>query len=170
MRRVFVIFVVLISVVLGSVSIGACESTKIGCVTVGKVFDEYEKTKEYDKQLEAQFKEKQKELEKVLADIRRLSDELELLSEKGKKEKQDEIDSKVQELRKFDAGVRKELNRQRDNFLKEIIKEIYVTVEEYAKKEKFTIVVRKEGMVIYSKDAIDLTDEIIKIMNERHKK
>ncbi|MBM3252781.1 MAG: OmpH family outer membrane protein, partial [Candidatus Omnitrophica bacterium] len=71
---------------------------------------------------------------------------------------------------RFDTDVREELTRQRDNFLKEIIKEIYAIVEEYGQKEKYTMIIRSEGMIIYGDKGIDLTGQITKILNERYKK
>ncbi len=163
-------FVVLAVFIFSSASLVFSEAPKVGYINLGKIFDEYEKTKEYDKTLEAKGSEKQKERDKLVNDIKHLKDELELLSEKGKEEKQNQIDSKVTELKKFDTEVREALTRQRDNFLKEIIKEIYATVEEYGQKEKYTMIVRSEGMVIYGDKNADMTDQIIKILNERYKK
>ncbi len=164
------VFMVLIVFVFGYTSAGYAEALKMGYVNLGKIFDEYEKTKEYDKVLESQGGQKQKERDKLVNEVKRLKDELELLSDKGKEEKQNQIDSKVTELRKFDTEVREELNRQRDNFLKEILKEIQATVEEYGQKEKYTMIVRSEGMVIYGDKNVDLTEQVIKVLNERYKK
>lgn len=164
------IFMALIVFIFGYTSAGYAEALKMGYVNLGKIFDEYEKTKEYDKVLESQGGQKQKERDKLVNEVKRLKDELELLSDKGKEEKQNQIDSKVTELRKFDTEVREELNRQRDNFLKEILKEIQATVEEYGQKEKYTMIVRSEGMVIYGDKNVDLTEQVIKVLNERYKK
>jgi outer membrane protein len=164
------IFIILLVFVFGYTNAGYSETLKVGYVNLGKIFDEYEKTKEYDKVLESQGGQKQKERDKLVNEIKRLKDELELLSDKGKEEKQNQIDSKVTELRKFDTDVREELSRQRDNFLKEILKEIQATVEEYGQKEKYTMIVRSEGMVIYGDKSVDLTDQVIKVLNERYKK
>jgi len=168
--RSFVAFAVLIVFIFNNVGVVFSETFKIGYVNLGKVFDEYEKTKEYDKTLEIKGSEKRKERDKLVNDIKRLRDELELLSDKGKEDKQTQIDSKVTELKRFDTDVREELTRQRDNFLKEIIKEIYAIVEEYGQKEKYTMIIRSEGMIIYGDKGIDLTGQITKILNERYKK
>ena len=164
------IFIILIVFVFGYTNAGYAETLKMGYVNLGKIFDEYEKTKEYDKVLESQGGQKQKERDKLVNEIKRLKDELELLSDKGKEEKQNQIDSKVTELRKFDTDVREELSRQRDNFLKEILKEIQATVEEYGQKEKYTMIVRSEGIIIYGDKSVDLTEQVIKVLNERYKK
>lgn len=168
--RSFTTVIVLVIFIFSAAGLTFSEPLKIGYINLGKIFDEYEKTKEYDKTLEAKGTEKQKERDKLVNDIKRLKDELELLSEKGREEKQNQIDSKVTELKKFDTEVRETLTRQRDNFLKEIIKEIYATVEEYGQKEKYTMIIRAEGMVIYGDKGVDMTDQIIKILNERYKK
>lgn len=166
----FTTFIVLAVFIFSGTGLVFSETLKIGYVNLGKIFDEYDKTKEYDKTLEVKGTEKQKERDKLVSDIKRLKDELELLSDKGKEEKQSQIDSKVTELKKFDTEVRETLTRQRDNFLKEIIKEIYATVEEYGQKEKYTMIIRSEGMVIYGDKGVDMTEQIIKVLNERYKK
>ncbi|MFH0838913.1 MAG: OmpH family outer membrane protein [Candidatus Omnitrophota bacterium] len=150
--------------------VGLAQMVKLGYVNLSKIFEEYEKTKEYDKTLEAQGTQKQKERDKLVTEIKGLKDELELLSEKGKEEKQGQIDTKLTDLKKFDATVREELARQRDNFLKEIVEEIGKVVEEYGQKEKYTLIVRIEGVVMYGDKSIDVTDEVLKILNGRYKK
>ena len=56
---------------------------KIGYVDLARVFDEYNKTKDFDKQLEGKGASKQAERDRMVADVKKLRDEAELLSAKG---------------------------------------------------------------------------------------
>src|SRR3989338_8111818 len=93
---------------------GFAQEMKIGYLDVAKVFDEYRKTKEQDAALEGEAKVKQSDRDKMVAEITRLRDETELLSEKGKKDKQVIIDDKVRKLQEFDGVVRNDLRKKRD--------------------------------------------------------
>ena len=62
---------------------------KIGYVDIFKVFNDYEKTKEYDEKLEAKKNTAEKELEKKKETIEKLQGKLDLLKE-GEKAKEEE--------------------------------------------------------------------------------
>jgi outer membrane protein len=145
------------------------EGKKIGYVDLSRVFDQYQKTIDYDKELEKKGDKKQSEREKKVSEIKRLKEELELLSEKGKKEKQDEIDRKIKELQDFDLATRTDLKRERARVVREILKEIDKVVQEYGKNKGYFLILN-DRVLLYGDEQFDLTDEIIKILNEKYKK
>ena len=57
-------------------------SDKIGYVDLARVFDEYQKTKEFDKSLETKGASKQSDRDKMVAEIKKLRDEAELYGER----------------------------------------------------------------------------------------
>ena len=84
---------------------------KIGCIDMKKVFSEYKKTQVHESKLEDEGKVKTEERNKMVEGIRRLKDEMEILSEEGKEAKEEEMDKKIKELQGFDRGARDELLR-----------------------------------------------------------
>jgi len=147
----------------------AAGAQKTGYADVGKVFDEYNKTKDLDKTLESKGNKKQAQRDEIVKQIRSLKEELEMLSDKGKQEKQDQIDKKIKELQDFDRLASQELMGERDQMARDILKEIQLVVEEISKKRGYTMVLN-ERILLYSDKADSITDEILSTLNSRYKK
>ena len=65
---------------------------KIGYIDLSKAFDEYQKTKDFDKELEGKGDMKQKDREKVVQDIRKMREELELMNKNSREKKEVDIE------------------------------------------------------------------------------
>lgn len=141
---------------------------KMAYIDLGKVFDDYNKAKDFEEILEKEKQEKQDERDKIVRDIRKLKEELELLSKEAKEKKQAEIEQKLKELQNFDQEVSMELREKYDSMVKEILKEINNTIEEYGVKEKFDAIF-DERAILYSNESMNVTDQILKILNSRYK-
>jgi outer membrane protein len=138
---------------------------KIGYVDLAKVFDEYSKTKEAEKSLSEKGKAKEADRKKMIDEIRKLKDEQALLSDKGKAEKQSVIDQKITALQEFDRKVREELMKERNDMLGNILKDIEKVVSEYSKANNYDIILNSR-MLLYGKEDIDLTKEILGKLNK----
>ena len=145
------------------------EEAKIGYINLGKTLDEYEKTKESEKSLEKKLNKKEKEREKLVDEIRELKDEIVLLSDKGKKEKQPVIDEKIRDLQEFDKELRDNLQQERDEVLRDILREIDKVIGDYGKKQGYTAILN-DRVLVYGDEDIDITRDIIEILNKNYKK
>ncbi|MBN1872256.1 MAG: OmpH family outer membrane protein [Candidatus Omnitrophica bacterium] len=143
----------------------SAEDFKIGYINLGKTFDEYKKTQTYEKKLGSKGDNKEKEREKLVQDIRGLKEEMVLLSEKGKEEKQTLVDEKIKTLQDFDRDTRDELRQERDDMIREILEEINKIIQDYGKKNGYTVILN-DRVVIYGNEAIDITQDIIDILNK----
>lgn len=156
--------------ILGLAKLGSAEGiNKIGFVDLGRVFDEYQKTKDADQTLEGETAAKQAEREKMVKEIRKVKDELELMSKEAKEKKQEEMDEKIKSLQDFDREVNTELKRKRDTMVREILREIDATIQEYGQKEKYDVIFDNR-VLLYSSDLMNVTDQILKIVDERYKR
>ena len=142
---------------------------KIGYVDVARVFDNYNRTKDQDKILEQQNNKKKQERDKIVKQIRKMKDELDILSEKAKEKKQTRIDEKIRELQEYDQQTRTGLRQQRDEVVRKILKEIEQVIEKYAKKNSYTMILNNR-ILLYGQKQHDLTDKILKILNSEYKK
>lgn len=142
----------------------AAAESKIAFVDLGRAFDDYEKTKRLDHQLEEQSTAKQAEREQLVTEIRKMKDELELLSEKGREDRQAAIDEKIQRLQEFDRGARDGLKRQRDEMVKGILKEIEHVVQAYAQSHGYDLVLNDRA-VLYAGKSSDITSQILEALN-----
>ena len=160
-----------ISILIFSVFILNCvfagaEEVKIAYINLGKTFDEYEKTRNYEKSLGDKGDKKEKDRQKLVDEIKKLKDEIVLLSDKGKKEKQEDIDEKIKELQEFDKETRDELRQERDEMVRDILREIDDVIQDYGKKNGYTAILN-DRILVYGDEAIDITQDIIDILNKK---
>jgi Skp family chaperone for outer membrane proteins len=147
----------------------AASDYKFAYVDLSKVFDQYERTKESDKMLEKKASERQAQRDKSVEEIKKLKDEAELLSAKAKEEKQKLIDEKIQKLQDLDREVSTSLKKEKDEMLRDILKDIDKVITDYGKSEKYTIIF-DDRFLLYKDTQLNITDQVIKILNERYKK
>ena len=160
---IFVIFLFTSNCILAG-----AEELKIGYINLGKTFDEYEQTQKYDKSLEKKGDSKKKERQKLVDEIRDLKDEMVLLSDSSKKEKQAVLDEKIKELQEFDEETRGELRQDRDEMVRDVLREIDDVIQEYGEKNGYTVILN-DRVLLYGNEAIDITQDIIDLLNKKKK-
>lgn len=166
-------FVAIALLVAGFTSTGISEGQaageKIGYVDLAKIFDEYQKTKEFDKELESKGAQKQIERDKMVADVKRLRDEAELLSAKAKEDKQAAIDEKIKSLQDFDRNTRDSLRRERDTMVRDILKEIEAVIQDFGKSQGYSFIFN-DRVLVYKSEGSDLTPQVAKVLNDSYTK
>jgi len=145
------------------------QEAKIGFVDLSRSFDEYQKTKDFDKDLEKRGDIKQQEREKIVKEIRKLRDEAELMNEKAKEKKEGEIETQIRSLQEFDQEAKSELTKERDDMVRDILKEMNTVIQKYGESNGYSIILN-DRVLLYGGKALDITDEIIKILNKNYKK
>ena len=144
------------------------EGLKIATLDVAKTFDSYQRTIESDKQLSAKGSKKEEEHTKMVDEVKKLREGLDLLSDKAKEERQKQLEEKVRRLQEFEQGARTELQGERDNMARQILGEIDKALQEYAQKEGYDLIVN-ERVVVYGKESYDITNTFIQWLNQRYK-
>ncbi|MBP7055988.1 MAG: OmpH family outer membrane protein [Candidatus Omnitrophica bacterium] len=138
---------------------------KIAYVDLAKVFDEYGKTKDSEKNLADKAKGKEDARKAMVEELRKLKDEQALLSEKAKGDKQKVIDDKIKSLQDFDTKTRDELVKERNDMLGGILKDIEKVVTDFAKESGYDLILNSR-MLLYGGEQYDLTAEILKKLNK----
>lgn len=151
---------------LVSVGFSYAKDIKMAYVDLDKVFEEYNKTKDAYKALDNKLKDKELERKKMVDEIRRLKDEFELLSDKGKEEKQATIDEKMNALSEFDRKAKDEFKKERVNAIREISNEIDIVIQDFGKTQGYDYIFSSRAFV-FSKDEYDITEEIVKTLNSK---
>ncbi len=141
---------------------------KYAFLDVAKTFDEYQKTKDNDAKLQEVGKEKEDARNKIVEEIRRMKDELELLNDAAKTEKQESINTKVRELQEFDTAARRELGEKRRVVVQEIFSDMDVVVQEYGKKNGYDFIINDKAL-LYKTEKFDISADILKELNKRYK-
>jgi len=165
-KSIRIVGIAALSIFAASVFGSAAEAKeqKIGYVNMSLVFDSYEKTKKFDKDLEMKAEAKRKERETIVNQVKKLRDELDLLSEDKKTAKQPAVDEKVRELQAFDKDARETLRTQRDTMLKEILQEIDVVIKDVGQKEGYSFILH-DRVLLYKDESTDLSQKIIQKLN-----
>lgn len=169
-RRFFLIFLCLsfLSPVSARAE-GPPSIQKIGLVNLGKVFKEYEGTQASESEMEKLSAVKQQEREKKVGEIRDMRDELALLNDETREQKRQAIEDRLRELAGFDQEARESLRGKRDEVLEKVLGEIEKVVTTYAKEKGYELVL-SDRAVLYGTEAMDITDEIIAILNQGYGK
>ena len=166
----FVVFALMLAGFTGfSVSEAQAAGEKIGYVDLARIFDEYQKTKEFDKSLESKGAQKQADRDKMVAEVKRLRDEAELLSAKAKEDKQAAIDEKIKILQDFDRNTRDSLRRERDTMVKDILKEIEAVIQDFGKSQGYSFIFN-DRVLVYKSEGSDLTPQVVKALNDSYAK
>ena len=163
-----VIMVFFASLCLSAVSTARAAEGKIVFMDLGKVFDEYNKTKDLDKQLEAKSNAKQGERDKMVAEIKKMKDDLDLSADKDNAKKQADLEGKLRKLQDSDKEVRDALRKDRDDMARTILKEIKDVIDGIAKKEGYAYILDSRAVLSSGSDASNLTDRVTKILNDNY--
>jgi outer membrane protein len=152
---------------LGATAVYA-EKDKIGYVDLSRIFDEYTKTKDYDKVLEQKSKAFEDSRNQKLEKIREQQGKLGLLAEDKKKTLEADIEKLKADLLEFDRQNRTDLTKERNEKIREILLEIEKVVSEFAEKEGYTVILN-DRVLIYGAKSYDVTDSVMTKLNEGKK-
>lgn len=142
---------------------------KIGYVDLSRLFDNYQKTKEFDAQLQGQGESFTKERDGMIAKIRDAQGKLALLKEDEKAKLGESIEKQKTDLIEYDKQKRTELAKQRDEKVREILLEIEKIVSDLAKKEGYDYILN-DRVLVYGDQTQNITDRVLKILNDSYKK
>jgi len=157
-------FIYLVSIL--SVNLLYAGDLKIGYVDVEKVFNDYKKTQQNDAVLKEKGQNKAKERASLVADIKKQKEELDLLSDSGKLEKQSIIDEKIKALKRFDDAAKVSLRNERDAALKDIFNDIKTAIERYGKENGFEYIFNDKAL-LFKNESTDLTAAITEKLNTK---
>jgi len=166
---IYITLTVLLCVSTATKVVAAPKTYKIAYIEISRVFDNYQHTIDAEKDLEKLKEEKQKKLDKKFAEIKVLKEQLETLSGSDREKKQTALTDKLAELKEENKGIRTELTKTRDEIVQEILKDIKAFVANYAKRRHYDFIF-SDRTIIYKNEEFDLSDEIIKQLNEKYKK
>ncbi|MDP8289419.1 MAG: OmpH family outer membrane protein [Candidatus Susulua stagnicola] len=142
---------------------------KIGYVNIFTVFDDYEKTKDYDQELEVMKTAAEKKLKIKKEAIEKLQNKLGLLKDSEKVKEEAKLEEEVNEYRDLEREIFTDIKKERDDKMKDIGDDITEIVKDYAKDNNFDLIVNG-STVLYGAKTMDITNEILKVSNKNYKK
>lgn len=172
-----------------SLTLASAADLKFGVVDMSKAFSEFHKTKEAAEKFKSNVDKAQKEMndrwavyKNLMTDMQKLKKEASdpIMTQDARTKKAAAFDEKAKELRTLEQEIGEQQNRRSSQLKQEdvqirrgIYDEILVVVRDKAKTEGYDFIFDKSGMslstvpvLIYYKDAVDVTDQIVVELNK----
>jgi len=141
----------------------------IAFVDVQKVMNQSKRGEEYKKEIQNKVAYYQKKLDEIDEKVSELEKQLSspVLSEEAKEKKKKELAEIKAKGLEIQQEAEEELSQMKARAEKELIKEIRKATEKYAKEHNIDLVFvgGAIGGVVYHDTAIDITDQILKMLN-----
>ncbi len=176
-------------VLLGATTFAQVQGTRIVTIDLNRVFNEYYKTPVASAKLKDTAEQYNKEHEELMGNYRKLVDELNKLREDQDKpeytaevreQKKKAVNDKLTETQKaqrdieeFRATHRQMLDQQTQRMRQGILKEVRDIIQKESRDAGYSLVFDKSGntangepSIIFSQEALDITDDILKILNK----
>ena len=174
MRNKNWIFVLVCFVFLGLPDFSlAADVAKIGVVDLQRVLE----TSDAGKSAQAQIKQQKGKMETDLkskgAEIEQIRQRLEreamVMSKESREEKEREARIKLNDFKTLQKKFRDELQRLEKRLVSQLRDDTNALVNEIGKKGGYLLIISRVG-VLYSPNTIDITDQLIKRLNQRYAK
>jgi outer membrane protein len=168
MKKVCILAV--LTVMLVPVCAGAAEQG-VAFVNASVIFEQYSAAKEAEETYERELEELNRQVTEMETELRALGDTLEarkyLFSEARLKEKRSELETKQQEYLRFRQDAEMKAAKRNDELTRPLIEAIEAAAKQVAEKEGFDLVLDAgQGIVVYSKPELDLTDKVLQTLEE----
>lgn len=146
---------------------------KFGVVDLQLALESVNDGKKAKEKIEKEFKEKEKIFKKKEDEVKKMYDDFQkkmlVMAEKAKMEKQAEIQKKYMEVTQLRGQFQQDYEKRIAEFRDPIIKSLNSIVTDVSKTKKLDLVYANQSGILYAKDAVDITNEVIKSYNEIHK-
>ncbi len=168
MKKVLVLILVLLA--FGWQTAHAAE-VKIGIVDLMKALNESENGKKAKAELETLIKSKQSSLDEKGREIEKLKGELDkqasVLSPEAKKSREEDLERLLREYQRLVSDSQTDVKKKESELTGEILKELRAIIDKIGQEGGYTMVIENaDGIILYSKKEINLTETVIKRYNE----
>jgi outer membrane protein len=151
----------------------AADVAKIGVVYLQRAIETSNPGKSARADIEKEKAKMLQEMKEKGAEVEALGKQLEresmVMSREKREEKEREFRIKENDFRMLGKKNNERMQELQKELINPIVKDVVALIEEIGKKEGYLLIVRSEG-VMYAPSSIDITDQLIKQINERHAK
>lgn len=166
--------IVLVAALLAPAAVHAAEGVpKIGVVDLQRALNEVEEGATAKKALKKEFDDKQKALDARQNELKAMKDELDargsMMKPEAKAERVAELQKKLLEVQQLYFQMQQELTKKEADATGEIFKKMGTIMTTMGQQDGFDLIVEKSA-VLYSKNHLDLTNELIRRYNDAYGK
>ncbi|QDG54338.1 OmpH family outer membrane protein [Persicimonas caeni] len=156
--------------VVGVTAISApafAQDVKIGYVDLQRALSEVEEGKKAKARLKKDFDKKQKMLTDKQEEVKKLKQSLEsgaaMMTDEAKRKKAIELQQEMAKLQQLYMEMQRDLAQKETKATQKIFKKMEPILNKIAKEKGYDLILEKtESSVLFAKDSMDLTDELIK--------
>lgn len=136
---------------------------KVGVVNIARVMEEAPQADSARAEMEKEFKPRERQLLEMQKEVRGMEERLQrngaIMSETERKRLENDIRSKVRDLKRDEELFREDLNIKRAELLDKLQRELVAVIQDYAQAQKYDLLLA-EG-VVYVGEKLDVTDEVL---------
>ena len=172
-RKFGLILLIFFSTFLWFGSAVAADVAKIGIVDLQRIMETSDPGKLAQAEIKKQKDKMEQELKKKGAEIEELSKQFEresmVMSKEKREEKEREGRIKLNDFKSLQKRYRSQLQNLEKRMVSGIREDVFTLVEEMGKKEGYLLIINNFS-VMYSPGSIDITDKLIKQLNDKNAK
>lgn len=164
------------SVLLGLLSLVSVQAFafKVGVVDLQKALQDSKKGKAAKANLEKEFQAKKKEIDKQQESLRKMSEEFQkkslVLSEKARAEKGMELQQKMGAWQELVQKSQSDIQAKEAEMTRPLIDGLRAQLNDLAKKKDVDVVYEANAGMLYAKDRVEMTEELVKLYDEKNPK
>ena len=151
----------------------AAEANRIGVIDFQRFLMESDLGKAAQAEIESEGLKMESDLQERAGRIEEMKSEIErdamVMDEEKREEKEREYKIKILDLRDLQEKYKKNFQELEQRLIGRIQKEAMSLAEELGRKEGFVLLIEKNA-VVYHPEAVDATDKLIELSNERELK
>ena len=170
MKRLPFLFACITVFISASVFSASAADVKIGVMDTQKIIVKSEKITKYRAEYAQEIEKKRQEYLKKRNNAQELEKELNEkaagMTSEVQREKADRLRKEARDLKRMEDEIKAEMQAKEADMTRKFLQQIKDVAVEYLKKEKFTLIL-ETGSVVASDDAIDITDQILKVFDAK---
>ncbi|AMD84336.1 periplasmic chaperone for outer membrane proteins Skp [Capnocytophaga haemolytica] len=149
---------------------------KIAFVDNKRLFDAWQEKKDLEAILKKQADAHQAKRDSISrafqVEVRKFDEEVKTLSENIRSTKYNKLMEKQQILQQYLQNEEYQLTQMSNKKLAELTTKLKEAIRQYGKENNYTFILgaNEGGSVLYGKDNKDITDELIRYLNQQYKK
>jgi len=172
-RKFSLILIIFFSTILWIGFAVAADVAKIGIVDLQRIMETSDPGKSAQAEIKKQKDKMEQELKTKGAEIEELSKQFEresmVMSKEKREEKEREGRIKLNDFKSLQKRYRSQLQNLEKRMVSGIREDVFTLVEEMGKKEGYLLIINNFS-VMYSPGSIDITDKLIKQLNDKNAK
>jgi outer membrane protein len=172
-RKYGLIFLVFFLSFFGVGSAHAADVAKIGILNMQRILSASDPGKTAQAEIKEQGDKMLQDLKVKGAEIDALGKQFEresmVMSKEKREEKEREYRIRINDFKTLEKRYKTQSQDLQKRLVNKMVKDVYALVKEIGKNEGYLLIIRSDS-VMYAPNSIDITDELIKQMNDTYAK